>query len=105
MSALLQLGTTSDSGIMVGLRVVKGDDWRSGEENQDGEDFVGTVVTTSGRDDTVVVVWDNGQRAEYNAWQDLRVLDNAPAGSVSSQKSHSLLFHSLISSSSSSCLY
>ena len=79
----------------VGLRVVRGDDWDY--ENQDGGDgFVGTVVEVGGQGDsknpdkTVVVVWDTGVRAKYRSGcdgkDDLRVLDNAQTGSVSSQR-------------------
>ena len=78
----------------VGLRVVRGDDWDY--ENQDGgEGFAGTVVEVGGQDGsknpekTVVVVWDTGVCAKYRAGfegkDDLRLLGNAPAGSVSSQ--------------------
>jgi len=74
-----------------GLRVVRGDDWQW--ENQDGgEGSVGTVVDVGGmgsskyHDNTVVVVWDSGVRANYRAGHDdkddLRVLDNAPAGQL-----------------------
>jgi len=75
----------------VGLRVVRGDDWQWGYQDG-GEGGVGTVVEVGGQgasknpDKTVVVVWDTGVRAKYRAGyknkDDLRVLDNAPAGSV-----------------------
>jgi len=78
------------SGIAVGLRVVRGDDWQW-EDQDGGEGFVGTVVEVGGQggsmnpDNTVVVVWDTGVRSNYRAGydgkDDLRVLDNAPAGS------------------------
>ena len=74
------------------MRVVRGDDWQW--DDQDGGDgFVGTVVEVGGHDGsrnpqkTVVVVWDTGVRAKYHAGydgkEDLRVVDNAPSGSVS----------------------
>ena len=79
----------------VGLRVVRGNDWHYGDQDG-GEGFVGTVVEIGGRDGsknpdkTVVVVWGNGKTAKYCAGydgkEDLLVLDNAPAGAVSSQQ-------------------
>jgi len=75
----------------VGLRVVRGVDWQW-KDQDGGEGGVGTVVEVGGHDGssnpekTVVVVWDTGVRAKYRAGyrgkDDLRVLDNAPAGSV-----------------------
>ena len=90
MLAVLQ----SSSFVTVGLRVVRGDDWDY--DDQDGGDgFVGTVVEVGGQDGsknpekTVVVVWDSGVCAKYRAGfegkDDLRVIDSALAGSVSSQ--------------------
>lgn len=73
----------------VGLRVVRGPDWKWG--NQDGgEGHVGTVVeigkvgSATSPDKTVVVQWDSGSRTNYrigyqNAY-DLRIFDNAPIG-------------------------
>ncbi|GAB6018437.1 hypothetical protein CHUAL_000145 [Chamberlinius hualienensis] len=73
----------------VGLRVVRGPDWKWG--NQDGgEGHVGTVVevgkagSSTSPDKTVVVQWDSGSRTNYrvgyqNAF-DLRICDNAPIG-------------------------
>jgi len=79
---------------MAGMRVVRGDDWQY-QDQDGGEGFVGTVVEVGGQggsknpDKTVVVVWDTGVRSTYRAGyerkDDLRVLDNAPAGYVSSQ--------------------
>lgn len=78
------------TGIMeVGLRVVRGPDWKWG--NQDGgEGHVGTVVeigkpgSSTSPDKTVVVQWDSGSRTNYRVGYqgayDLRVLDNAPIG-------------------------
>ncbi|XP_057380632.1 E3 ubiquitin-protein ligase MIB2-like [Daphnia carinata] len=73
----------------VGLRVVRGPDWKWG--NQDGGDGnVGTVVeigkpgSPSSPDKTVVVQWDAGARTNYRVGYqgayDLRVWDNAPVG-------------------------
>ncbi|KAK2710926.1 E3 ubiquitin-protein ligase MIB2-like isoform X2 [Artemia franciscana] len=73
----------------VGVRVVRGPDWKWG--NQDGgEGFVGTVIDkgTHGSenlpDKTVVVQWDMGWRTNYrigyqNSY-DLRIWDNGPTG-------------------------
>ena len=57
---------------------------------------MGTIVEVGGQGDsknpdkTVVVVWDNGKIGKYRAGHDdkcdLCVLDNAPAGAVSSQQ-------------------
>jgi len=79
----------SSNGITVGLRVVRGDDWKW-KDQDGGEGFVGTVVEIGGQgssknpDNTVVVVWDSGVRGNYRAGyedkDDLRLLDNAPAG-------------------------
>lgn len=69
-----------------GLRVVRGKDWKWGDQDG-GEGSVGTVVEvgTGKLRSTVVVVWDNGTKANYNAGRqginDLRVLDNASVGS------------------------
>ena len=79
----------------MGQRVVRGDDWKYGDQDG-GEGYVGTVVEVGGQggsknpDKTVVVVWDTGVRAKYRAGYedkyDLRVLDSgAPTGSVSIQ--------------------
>ena len=72
--------------------MVRGDDWQW-DEQDGGEGCVGTVVEVGGRDGsknpdkTVVVVWDTGVRAKYCAGfedrDDLRVLDSAPTGFVS----------------------
>jgi len=87
----------------VGLRVVRGDDWDY-EDQDGGEGGVGTVVEVGGQDDsknpanTVVVVWDTGVRAKYRAGyddnDDLRVLDNAPAGCVSNLQLFAYSHHS-----------
>ncbi|EFX67755.1 hypothetical protein DAPPUDRAFT_261080 [Daphnia pulex] len=73
----------------VGLRVVRGPDWKWG--NQDGGDGnIGTVVeigklgSPSSPDKTVVVQWDAGARTNYRVGYqgayDLRVCDNATVG-------------------------
>ncbi|XP_059173142.1 uncharacterized protein LOC131953789 [Physella acuta] len=72
----------------VGLRVVRGPDWKYGEQDG-GEGHVGTVVelgedSTSVPDDCVVVLWDSGIRKTYRAGHegcfDLLVLDNGICG-------------------------
>jgi len=73
----------------VGLRVVRGKDWQFGDQDG-GEGRVGTVMevggggVSNGPKKTVVVLWDGGVRANYRAGlqgcNDLRVLDNGPAG-------------------------
>ncbi|KAK6635597.1 hypothetical protein RUM44_000851 [Polyplax serrata] len=73
----------------VGIRVVRGPDWKWGLQD-DGEGHCGTVVeigkagSQTSPDKTVVVQWDSGSRTNYrvgyqNAY-DLLVIDNAPAG-------------------------
>ncbi|CAG2105488.1 unnamed protein product, partial [Medioppia subpectinata] len=75
--------------VNVGLRVVRGPDWKWSNQD-DGEGHCGTVVevgrpgSTTTPDKTVVVQWDSGSRTNYrigyqNAY-DLRVLDNATIG-------------------------
>ena len=72
--------------VLVGLRVVRGPDWRWGDQDG-GEGHVGTVVEVGEPcNDGVgaVVQWDCGERCKYRCGQDgkydLRVLDSAPAG-------------------------
>lgn len=76
-----------------GCRVVRGPDWKWG--NQDGgEGHVGTVVvvgrsgSVSSPDKTVVVQWDGGTRTNYRCGYqgafDLCLFDNGPAGVVHS---------------------
>lgn len=73
----------------LGLRVVRGPDWKWGEQDG-GDGHVGTVVEIGRYDSknipfkTVSVQWDCGERSNYrvgyqNAY-DLRVFDNAPCG-------------------------
>lgn len=73
----------------VGLRVVRGPDWKWGNQ-ESGEGHVGTVVeigkpgSSTSPDKSVVVQWDSGYRNNYRVGYeeayDLRVLDNAPIG-------------------------
>lgn len=72
-----------------GLRVVRGPNWKWGNQDN-GEGFVGTVVeigrsgSPTSPDKTVVVQWDSGARTNYRAGYqgayDLRIFDNAPVG-------------------------
>ena len=66
----------------VGVRVVRGRDWKWGDQDG-GEGCLGTVVEM--RDNNMVAVrWDGGASGVYSAGDqgtcDLRVYDNAPAG-------------------------
>lgn len=73
----------------VGIRVVRGPDWKWGFQDE-GEGHCGTVVELGklgsklSPDKTVVVQWDCGARTNYRAGYegcyDLRIIDNAPAG-------------------------
>ena len=73
----------------VGLRAVRGPDWKWGNQD-DGEGHVGTVVeigkpgSTTSPDKTVVVQWDSGSRTNYRVGYqgayDLRIYDNAAIG-------------------------
>ena len=75
--------------IGVGIRVVRGVDWEWGDQDG-GDGSVGTIAEVGGQGSsknpsgTVVVVWDSGVKANYRAGyeckDDLRVLDNGPAG-------------------------
>ena len=74
--------------VEVGLRVVRGPDWKWGSQDG-GEGFVGTVVEigrsgASSPDETVIVRWDSGTKTNYRVGYqdayDLRVVDNAPVG-------------------------
>ncbi|XP_067382661.1 E3 ubiquitin-protein ligase MIB2 isoform X7 [Channa argus] len=79
-----------DRGSMeVGMRVVRGLDWKWGNQD-DGEGHVGTVVeigrqgSTTTPDKTVVVQWDSGTRTNYRTGYqgafDLLLYDNAQIG-------------------------
>lgn len=73
----------------VGVRVVRGPDWRWGAQDG-GEGHIGTVVeigrngSLTSPEKTVVVLWDSGTRTNYRVGYqdayDLRVVDNAPVG-------------------------
>ena len=73
----------------VGLRVVRGPDWKWTNQD-DGEGHVGTVVeigkagSTTSPDKTVVVQWDSGTRTNYRTGyqgaHDLALYDNAVVG-------------------------
>ncbi|XP_071946064.1 E3 ubiquitin-protein ligase MIB2-like isoform X3 [Antedon mediterranea] len=73
----------------VGLRVVRGPNWKWGNQD-DGEGHIGTVVeigcagSTTSPDKTVVVQWDCGTRTNYRTGYqgcyDLLIYDNAPVG-------------------------
>ncbi|MBN3326190.1 MIB2 ligase, partial [Atractosteus spatula] len=77
------------AGMEVGMRVVRGVDWKWGSQD-DGEGHVGTVVeigrqgSTTTPDKTVVVQWDNGTRTNYRTGYqgayDLLLYDNAQIG-------------------------
>lgn len=66
----------------VGLRVVRGPDWKH-EDKDGGEGHLGTIVAVKDNN-TAEVVWDNGNQLTCcigkNGKRDLRVVDNAPAG-------------------------
>ncbi|XP_061113843.1 E3 ubiquitin-protein ligase MIB2 isoform X3 [Conger conger] len=76
-------------GMEVGMRVVRGLDWKWGSQD-DGEGHVGTVVeigrlgSTTTPDRTVVVQWDSGTRTNYRTGYqgsfDLLLYDNAQIG-------------------------
>ncbi|KAL4220948.1 E3 ubiquitin-protein ligase mib2 [Mactra antiquata] len=73
----------------IGLRVVRGPDWKWGNQD-DGEGHVGTVVeigkpgSSTSPDKTVVIQWDSGSRTNYRVGYqgayDLRIYDNAAIG-------------------------
>ncbi|KAG5202426.1 E3 ubiquitin-protein ligase MIB2 isoform X5 [Ovis aries] len=77
------------AGVQVGMRVVRGVDWKWGQQDG-GEGCVGTVVelgrhgSPSTPDRTVVVQWDHGTRTNYRAGyqgaHDLLLYDNAQIG-------------------------
>ena len=69
----------------LGLRVVRGPDWCSGD--QDGEEgCVGTVVEVGEGGTSAMVQWDLGTSAWYRCGRDhkfdLRVFDAAPTGEI-----------------------
>ncbi|KAG0711656.1 E3 ubiquitin-protein ligase MIB2 [Chionoecetes opilio] len=77
--------------VEVGVRVVRGPDWKWGEQDG-GAGHAGTVVevgrpgSSTTPDRTVVVQWDAGARTNYRvgyqAAHDLLLLDNAPVVSI-----------------------
>uniref|UniRef100_A0A8C7EL66 RING-type E3 ubiquitin transferase n=1 Tax=Neovison vison TaxID=452646 RepID=A0A8C7EL66_NEOVI len=77
------------AGVQVGMRVVRGVDWKWGQQDG-GEGGVGTVVelgrhgSPSTPERTVVVQWDRGTRTNYRAGyqgaHDLLLYDNAQIG-------------------------
>ena len=77
--------------VSVGLRVVRGPDWKWGNQD-DGDGHLGTVVgigrqgSTTSPDKTVVIQWDCGTRTNYRVGYqgafDLLLYDNAPAGKM-----------------------
>nr|XP_004657805.1 E3 ubiquitin-protein ligase MIB2 isoform X5 [Jaculus jaculus] len=77
------------AGVQVGMRVVRGVDWKWGQQDG-GEGGVGTVVelgrhgSPSTPNRTVVVQWDQGTRTNYRAGyqgaHDLLLYDNAQIG-------------------------
>lgn len=79
----------SRGGMEVGMRVVRGLDWKWGNQD-DGEGHVGTVVeigrqgSTTTPDKTVVVQWDSGTRTNYRTGYqgayDLLLYDTAQIG-------------------------
>ena len=81
---------TSASTFCVGLRVVRGPDWRSDDAGSDGgEGFVGTVVEVGSdsfrlAENMARVQWDIGPRAAYKAGfhgkHEISVLDNSSVG-------------------------
>ncbi|XP_041702364.2 E3 ubiquitin-protein ligase MIB2 isoform X3 [Coregonus clupeaformis] len=84
------LGPAVPRGSMeVGMRVVRGLDWKWGNQD-DGDGHVGTVVeigrqgSTTTPDKTVVVQWDSGTRTNYRTGYqgsyDLLLYDNAQIG-------------------------
>ena len=90
----------------VGMRVVRGLDWKWGNQDE-GEGHVGTVVeigrqgSTTTPDKTVVVQWDSGTRTNYRTGYqgsyDLLLYDNAQIGNQISMtldwKSRVILTH------------
>ena len=82
------------AGVQVGMRVVRGVDWKWGQQDG-GEGGVGTVVelgrhgSPSTPDRTVVVQWDQGTRTNYRAGyqgaHDLLLYDNAQIGARQGQ--------------------
>ncbi|XP_073765700.1 E3 ubiquitin-protein ligase MIB2 isoform X3 [Danio rerio] len=82
-------GQPARGSMEVGMRVVRGADWKWANQD-DGEGHVGTVVeigrqgSTTTPDKTVVVQWDSGTRTNYRSGYqgafDLLLYDNAQIG-------------------------
>lgn len=82
-------GQPARGSMEVGMRVVRGVDWKWGNQDE-GEGHVGTVVeigrqgSTTTPDKTVVVQWDSGTRTNYRTGYqsayDLLLYDNAQIG-------------------------
>ena len=80
--------------ILVGLRVVRGPDWKWGDQDG-GEGGLGTVVESEGDKalaGRAVVLWDNGYKRSYQCGAEgkyeLIVYDSGPSGkTVSYSKS------------------
>uniref|UniRef100_A0A671S9K6 E3 ubiquitin-protein ligase MIB2 n=1 Tax=Sinocyclocheilus anshuiensis TaxID=1608454 RepID=A0A671S9K6_9TELE len=82
-------GQPARGSMEVGMRVVRGLDWKWGNQDE-GEGHVGTVVeigrqgSTTTPDKTVVVQWDSGTRTNYRTGYqsayDLLLYDNAQIG-------------------------
>jgi len=80
-----------DTGLHVGVRCVRGPDWKWGDQDG-GAGHVGTVVLLGHKDNphclpgSVMVVWDNGFSNNYHTGRsnlyDLRLFDNGPTGAV-----------------------
>ncbi|CAL1544047.1 unnamed protein product, partial [Lymnaea stagnalis] len=76
------------SNVKLGLRVVRGPDWKYGDDDLEG--LVGTVVEIGGQngseapENSVVVVWDTGVKCYYRTGHgdsyDLRAFDNIQCG-------------------------
>ena len=69
--------------LALGVRVVRGPDWEW-EDQDGGEGHVGTVAGLEEGGGAVVVQWDTGMKCRYRCGEqnkcDLRILDNAQAG-------------------------
>ncbi|XP_076472368.1 E3 ubiquitin-protein ligase MIB2-like [Babylonia areolata] len=67
----------------VGMRVLRGPDWPSGDDSDGGEGHLGTVVKLL-EGDRVRILWDNGKqvtcRSGADGKFDLRVFDTGPVG-------------------------
>ncbi|KAF6028008.1 MIB2 [Bugula neritina] len=89
LSVVTMAAVTAAAGLSVGVRVVRGPDWKWSTQD-DGEGHVGTVIeigrpgSKTSPDKTVVVQWDSGNKTNYRVGYqgsyDLRLFDNAPAG-------------------------